>query len=66
MDFVYFNILVYPDVVNRINGFVEVEPDHQKTSFCNKEIFPAKSVIYKETGFILAMTEKTMGGGGSF
>lgn len=50
-------IHLYPNLLNLVDGFVETTPERSKPFFCDKKILSAKSVIQKETGFILAMAE---------
>lgn len=50
-------LMLFPQVVDLIDGFVETEPEHLEAIFFGKRVFPAKTVIQKKTGFILAMAE---------
>lgn len=52
-QFVHF----YPNVISLIAGFVKTELEYPTETFCGKNVYAAKSVLNKDSGFIIATGE---------
>lgn len=48
---------LYPNIISLIAGFVKTELEYPGETFCGKNVYAAKSVLNKDSGFIVTLSD---------